>query len=177
MESAVKKKIGVMIGSISDLPQCREGIEYLLQAELAGKIQFLGLFVNSIHRNTVKVLENLHTHTQVIEVDRWIVGAGMANHLTGTCDAFLRYGLKSTAPVFGAIFEASKDVEKNRQAAILSITQVPGTQVVFDSENPTFLKACEQAVEIEEVLIEVSQPKPTEAFFSLQEVLERIEAA
>ncbi|NTU99069.1 hypothetical protein HGA64_03630 [Candidatus Falkowbacteria bacterium] len=213
--------IGVMIGSRSDLGQCKVGAWFLEQAEREGKARLVAFLVNSIHRNTLEVLANLHRYSIelaerqkiaitlrairatiigsdvddgiigrliemyeepiVAKVDRWIIGAGMANHLTGTCDSFLRFGLKVPVPVYGAIFEsASGDEEldrENRQAAILSITKVPGTKVIFDPENPTFTNACRLALEQEAPVIELALPKPTESFISIAVVKSAIELA
>ena len=121
-------RIGIMIGSDSDLRQCRDGLQWLSELSPTHAVVEV-VITNSIHRNTMSVLDNLEDYL----VDAWIIGAGMANHLTGTADAYLRYALKRKTPVIGVAFEGKslEDVE----AACLSIEKVPGTQVIFDRKN------------------------------------------
>jgi len=149
------RKIGIMIGSDSDLLQCLDGLRFLKEMEAQGMAKVHAVITNSIHRNTKKVLMNLETDTREKEiepldrVDIWIIGAGCANHLTGTVDAYLRYQMQnSRVPVIGVAFE-NKDPEKTL-AAILSILHVPGTQVVFDRNRHVgangFFNACQDAV-------------------------------
>ncbi|MEI7497763.1 MAG: hypothetical protein WCK11_00585 [Candidatus Falkowbacteria bacterium] len=156
--------IGVMIDSITELPQCREGLAILDAAEKQGNIKFGGLFVNSIHRNTMTVINNLIMHTAPKgAITRWIVAAGKANHLTGTCDAYLRYAMGSQVPVFGAVFTNEEDPDESLLAGILSIIQVPGHQVIFDPDNPTFEHACREALVATELLPFIKARPPKEA--------------
>jgi len=121
-------RIGIMIGSDSDLVQCLDGLQWL--SELAPKhVRVEAVLTASIHRNTQVALENLEDY----DVDVWVIGAGMANHLTGTSDAYLRYTLKKKTPVIGVVFEGK--TEKDNIAGILSVEKVPGTQVIFDHEK------------------------------------------
>lgn len=149
------RKIGIMIGSDSDLPQCLAGLQFLQEAEVQGLAKVHAVITNSIHRNTEKVLLNLRTDTREKEVepldrvDVWIIGAGWANHLTGTADAYLRHHMQNDrVPVFGVAFE-SDDPEKTL-AAILSIKAVPGFQGIFSRDRHVgsvgFLNACREAV-------------------------------
>lgn len=138
------RKIGIMVGSDSDLPQCLKGLEYLRAKKNAGKCEISAVITNSIHRNTQDVLRNLGKH----RVDVWIIGAGWANHLTGVCDAFLRYSWRDTkTQVIGVAFEDKKN-PKNTEAAILSITQIPGGQTIFNGYvgEIGFFLACAAAV-------------------------------
>jgi len=141
------KRIGVMIGSDSDLPQCLMGLKYIEEAQKKGMCEVLIIITNSIHRNTEEVLENLRLYSH--QLDAWIIGAGWANHLTGTCDAYLRYTLKNTnTRVFGAAFKDKSS--RHNMAAALSITCVPGTQVIYNEHyvgQTSFCDACIQAVE------------------------------
>jgi phosphoribosylcarboxyaminoimidazole (NCAIR) mutase len=126
-----KRRIIVMIGSDSDLTQCLLGLLHLQSLVEQGKIEVPLIITNSIHWNTLEVLKNLEKWQHVADV--MILGAGWANHLTGTGDAYLRRYLKNTnAVVVGVAFEDKKD-EKHTRAAILSITEVPGSQVVFNN--------------------------------------------
>ena len=163
------RRVGIMIGSDSDLKQCLPGFKYLGGVVKEGKAEVVDVITNSIHRNTEDTLKNICDCTVVQSLnvynsglDVLIVGAGMANHLTGTTDAYLRYGLKnSKVIVIGVAFEGK--TEEDTQAAILSIKKVPGTQVVFNDafvgENG-FLSACRKAVEDELPSIKLSDPKP-----------------
>lgn len=149
MKGEYMRKIGIMIGSDSDLPQCLVGLEYLKVAEETGQCEVVEVITNSIHRNTDETLENLRIYTKHRNVEVWIIGAGWANHLTGVADSYLRYRMKNDkVPVIGVAFDAG-DEERNL-AAFLSIEQVPGHQVVFDRQEffgeKGFLFACKLAV-------------------------------
>lgn len=169
------RKIGIMIGSDSDLSQCLAGLEYLKKAEEAGQCEIVEVITNSIHRNTDETLENLRIYTKHRDVGVWIIGAGWANHLTGIADSYLRYRLKNDkVPVIGVAFDAG-DEEKNL-AAFLSIEQVPGHQAIFDRQSffgeEGFLAACKLAVTdgvTKNITIKAS--KPVE-FRSLDEAID-----
>lgn len=147
----MKRKIAVLIGSDSDLPQCEHGLNYLRQKELGGGAEVLGVYTASIHRNTGDVLRFLQVLSERGDVDAIIAGAGWANHLTGTADAFLRYTLKDQRIVVIGVAFLDGDKVMHNTAAMLSISEVPGTQVVFGPYNGSsgFLNACMFAVEEE----------------------------
>lgn len=104
--------------------------------------------IASIHRNTSVVLQQLTAWSKYNYIDVLIAGAGMANHLTGVCDAYLRYTLENNHIVVVGVAFAHEN-PKNTEAAATSITQVPGTQVVFDNFVGLhgFHRACVFAVE------------------------------
>jgi hypothetical protein len=120
-----------MIGSDSDLTQCLLGLMYLQSLVEQGEIEVPLIITNSIHWNTMDVLKNLEKWQHI--ADAMILGAGWANHLTGTGDAYLRRFLKNTSSVVVGVAFEDKANEKHTQAAILSITEVPGSQVVFNN--------------------------------------------
>jgi phosphoribosylcarboxyaminoimidazole (NCAIR) mutase len=158
------RRIAIIIGSDSDLPQCQEGLKFLVQMVVDGKAEVIEVITASIHRNTEFVLQKLCDLGGKIDV--LIAGAGWANHLTGTADAYLRYYLRDQGiVVIGVAFEDEKSAI-HTQAAINSILHVPGTQVVFDNlENlfvgsTGFLLACQFAVEGELPIIKLKDPKP-----------------
>ena len=129
-----KRKIALLFGSLSDLKsgQCKSGFEVLRQEVSRGTIEIVGVFIGSIHRNTEWVLCLLQ-ELSTLGVDVLIAGAGWANHLTGTSDAYLRYTIGDTRMVvIGVAFEDAEKPERS-QAAVWSIVHVPGTQVVFDA--------------------------------------------
>lgn len=156
------KRIGIMIGSDSDLPQCYDGLKYLEKAEKRGRCEVVKAITNSIHRNTEEVLENLKLYNN--KVDIWIIGAGWANHLTGTCDAYLRYTLKNTQTVVFGVAFSDPENELHTITAEASIIMVPATQVVYDKYIGAegFLRACVDAVEKFDKLpkIKIGAPKP-----------------
>lgn len=158
----MKRKIAVMIGSDSDLPQCESGFEYLLEAERKGLVKVIKVITNSIHRNTQGVLDKLLDLYVRDDVDAIIAGAGMANHLTGTIDAYLRYGLDNDKIVVVGVAFLGKDPAHTRVARE-SIIYVPGTQVVFDEYVGArgFYRACEFAVTGELPKIILKEGKPT----------------
>ncbi len=124
------RNIVIIVGSKSDLKQCRKGLEWLRDNE--NVVSVVKVHIASQHRHTWRVqniLEDLAASPN--PPDAIIAGAGWANHLTGCCDAYLRYTLRNDRiPVIGVAFQ-DKDNEDHTTAAILSISCVPGTQVVF----------------------------------------------
>ena len=148
--------IAVVIGSRTDLKQCGPGLRLLQEAAAAGEIELYGgaVIVSSVHRmnnETIGLVGELNGLER--KPDAIIVGAGMANHLTGTVDAKLRYDLQDgDISVIGVAFEDTAD-HVNTSAAILAIERVPGTQVIFcdETDDPFvgldgFTRACEHAV-------------------------------
>ncbi|MFA5644568.1 MAG: AIR carboxylase family protein [Patescibacteria group bacterium] len=171
----MKKKIAIILGSKSDLiwpaGQCFGGLLFLTDFP---EIE-VTVHIRSQHRNTLdlqQVLKELSDN----KVDVIIAGAGWANHLTGCVDAFLRYELKNDfTRVIGVAFE-DKNNERHTQAAILSITEVPGTQVIFRKEfigDHGLYRACQLAVspELDDLpAIKLPTAKPPEDL-SLAEAL------
>ena len=125
------RRIGIMVGSNSDLPQCLEGLLFLQEAEALGRCKVISVDTCSQHRNTTDVQDILTEYVRDQTIDVLITGAGWANHLSGCCDAFLRNTLNDTKiVVYGVAFEDSNE-PLNTQAAVLSITRVPGLQLVY----------------------------------------------
>jgi len=155
------RKIVIIIGSKSDLPQCRAGLQYL---KTCGSAQVVGVYVRSQHRNTLETQELLKKLSQE-EIDVAIIGAGWANHLTGCCDAFLRYTLQNTRIVVIGVAFADPENEKHTQAAALSMSEVPGTKVKYEDDRGVFVgldgfaRACIVATE---KLPEITLPSPKE---------------
>lgn len=159
------RNIWVMIGSDSDLTQCLAGLNYLDTAVEGGLAVVDKVVTNSIHWNTDKVLEYAKAAIAA-GVDVIVTGAGMANHLTGTLDAYLRRTLRAATPVVvGVAFESSKD--PGSQAAMLSISRVPATQVIyvdFDGQfvgTDGFLRACVEAVRGGVAVLTIPAPRET----------------
>jgi len=166
------KKLAIIIGSESDLAQCLGGLILLRDhPEITTNI-----FIRSQHRNALDLQQLLQEIVQQ-KYNAIIAGAGWANHLTGCVDAFLRYTLKDTGiPVIGVAF-SDKDDDRHTQAAILSITEVPGTQVVFKDEKSNFIgshgfwDACQFAISQELPKIKLPSPKEPRDF-SLKQAIE-----
>lgn len=147
-----KRSIIIIIGSESDLSQCKKGLKFLKQMVYNGEINEVSVITASIHRNTMHILgligrlSTINLSSQYV----FITGAGWANHLTGMADAYLRYGLNDTKiPVIGVAFE-DKENSVHTKTAMLSISEVPGTQVIYRSApnqeqfvgESGFLEAC-----------------------------------
>jgi phosphoribosylcarboxyaminoimidazole (NCAIR) mutase len=153
IEGGEKRRIAVVVGSDSDLPQCAAGLEALLTFEERSEIEIVAVFTMSIHRNMAAVLRHLKQWHEQKTVNVIIAGAGWAAHLPGMIDAYLRYELKDThTVVFGVALEDDEN-ERHTLAAQLSISEVPGTQLVFDDHEGQFVgeygfrRACIQAAE------------------------------
>lgn len=145
-----KRRIVIILGSRSDLKQCLKGLLWLQEQVDLGNIVFDIVYVRSQHRHTEQ-LQWLLNSFQLAEgdaaVDVIIAGAGWAAVLPGCIDAYLRYHLQNTSiRVIGVAFWAGL---VKTLAAILSITQVPGTQVRYARwwGSRAFLNACKMAVE------------------------------
>ena len=174
------RNVAVIIGSKSDLPQCLDGLQFLQEAFKAGGIElYLGsVLISSIHRATDDTLNQLGSMSAYGDVDVLIAGAGWANHLTGVCDAYLRYGLEDDKiVVIGVAFEDQK-YQGHTVAAVSSIVNVPGTQVVYQDDQGIFIgangftRACRFAIEGELPEIRIPEPRPQE-WLSLAEAIER----
>jgi len=161
------RKIAIIVGSKSDLSQCLYGLKLLeeYRNDHPNEIEIVGVYVRSQHRNTLEVQELLRELT-IMEVDVAIIGAGWANHLTGCSDAFLRYTLKNNQTVVIGVAFSDPESYRHSKAAILSITEVPGTQVIYQesgqifADKTGFLSACSYAVYCELPKIKVPEPKP-----------------
>jgi phosphoribosylcarboxyaminoimidazole (NCAIR) mutase len=143
--------IAGVVGSESDIrKQFSEGVDVLDEAMDAGLIELYQdcIIVSSIHRMTDDTIALAREfHNVVRQPDAVIIGAGKANHLTGTVDAYLRNTLKNGhVRIIGVAFEGEN--EEDNRAAIGSITQVPGTQVIYHSffGADGFADACRFAV-------------------------------
>jgi phosphoribosylcarboxyaminoimidazole (NCAIR) mutase len=172
------RRIALILGSKSDLPQCCKGLELLEAARLRGEIEMSrGVVVSSIHRATDETLKHLRFLSRDEEsLDVLITAAGWANHLTGMCDSYLRYELYNSRIVVVGVALEDLDNNCHTLAAKLSITEVPGNQVVFDDERKNFIgsdgfkRACEFAMNGLLPTITLPSPRPQETF-SLKEAI------
>ncbi len=141
-----KRVVRVVIGSKSDLSQMGPGLRILDQAAAEGVIDWNGVQIGSIHWNHDDVIKYIRQLGRD-GVDVIIIGAGAANHITGTSDAMLRRtDLNDTTHVIGVAFESASHPEWN-ETAIRSIIHVPGTAVHYKDYNGLlgFTNACHAA--------------------------------
>lgn len=173
----------IVLGSKSDLSQCLSGLMYLKKQELAGTIFVVRIYIMSVHRNLLALMEYLKARHEDGHVDVMIMGAGWAAHLPGMADAILGYIHGNTKiRIVGVGFEDRKN-QKHTLAAELSITEVPATRVIYRDKSMQpfvgstgFLRACEWAVNIRRLpALKKPTPRPTEDF-SLLEAIDRCEA-
>jgi len=166
-----KRKVAVIIGSKSDLPQCLVGLRVLENSQKQEEITIMAndVLVSSIHRATRETLDFLTAMSGADQPpDIIITGAGMANHLTGMCDAYLRYCLRDTKIVIVGVAFYDRTCQDNNLAARLSISQVPDTQVIYSDDAGTFIgsdgfrRACEFAIKGELPVLTLPEPKPQE---------------
>lgn len=144
-----------IIGSKSDLPQCNSGLLALENFIASGQAQVPEVILASQHRNTLTlqgILAEFSHSPEEIRPDVIITAAGWANHLSGCVDAFLRATLRDENIVtIGVALEDSGN-DLHGEAAKLSVSQVPGTQCVFDDGRfqyfgeKGFALACMRAV-------------------------------
>jgi phosphoribosylcarboxyaminoimidazole (NCAIR) mutase len=178
------RKIAVILGSKTDLPQCVAGLKLLKAAIEAGEVElYMGqVIISSIHRATDDTLNLVSELSSGADVDVLITGAGWANHLTGVCDSYLRYGLDDAKiNVIGVAFEDPND-STHTATAIASIIHVPKTKVIYQDANGIFCggdgfaRACQYAVSGE--LPEIKLPEPvSQERLSLDEAIAVADAA
>ena len=158
----MKRKIAIIVGSVNDFKQALEGLMYL-QNCIGIEVH---VYVRSQHRNTLPtqiLLRDLARRG----FDVVITAAGWANHLSGCSDAYLRYTLRDSRLVVMGVALEDKEIQKHTDAAKLSISEVPGTQVVFKDEAGQFVgplgfsRACKFAANRELPKITLPEPKPT----------------
>lgn len=165
----MKRRIGIIVGSDSDLPQCRLGLLFLKRAVDDGEVEILGgVRTMSVHRNLPEVLRYLEHGNKFNDVDVIIAGAGWAAHLPGIIDAYLGYALGNRRiTIIGVAFEDVKE-PIHTEAATLSISEVPGTRVIYRDEEEQFigyegfLRACQYAVSGEIPDLKTMIPRPTQ---------------
>ena len=170
------RQILVIVGSDSDLPQCGSGLEVLQDFESRGIVSVMCVYTASVHRNTEALFEQLKEICAAQDVDVIIAGAGWAAHLPGMVDAYLRFTLADThVVVVGVAFEDEHD-SRHTEAAKLSISEVPGTQVVYQDQAGQFVgpdgfrRACVLAAWGGLPRLQLPQPRPDQAR-SIREVL------
>ena len=136
------RKIAIIVGSTSDFVQCETAVPILKAAENIGKIEVVTpasidtkIIVASIHRHKQYLLHGVLPDLIELGVTAIICGAGWAAHLPGMVDSHLRYDLKNdTISIIGVAFDNVHN-PMHTIAAMLSISDVPGTQVIFDGRH------------------------------------------
>ena len=152
---APKRRIEIVVGSESDLPQVHEGMVLL------GGVSSANISVISCHRNPTelrKFVKDVLTKADIV-----IAGAGMAAALPGIVKSELCLLDHPEIPVIGVAFEGA--TEKDNLAAQLSIECLPGSPVELDENDKAyfghegFLGACRAAVH-HEFLPKMIEAKP-----------------
>ena len=188
-----KRKIGVIVGSVTDLAECHDGAEVLeYHRAVMNSIEVAFFHIMSVHRNMNELFRFLGGRYRWLnkllaffgrswmgDVDVLIVGAGWAAHLPGMCDARLRYILKNTQTVIVGVGFEDPANNIHTLAAKLSISEVPGTQVVHADNDGNFLgaegfvRACRFAAAADLPKVTLPKPKPSQKR-SFAETLEYI---
>ena len=105
-------KVGIIMGSESDLPVMQEAIDILQKFEIETEVDIV-----SAHRTPEKMIDyGSHAHQRGLKVI--IAGAGVAAHLPGMIAAV------SPLPVIGVPVKSSNSMDG--WDSILSILQMPG---------------------------------------------------
>ena len=164
-----RRKIALVVGSDSDFTQCIDAAKYLEKLEKNDLIKIISpedsgkVIVASIHRHKKYWLDELLPFLIKEEVNVIVCGAGWAAHLPGMIDSHLRYDLRDDKIVIVGVAFADNTNIQHTNAAILSISDVPGTQVIFNKREHVgpegMLKACQLAAEGE--LPKIVLPDPT----------------
>ncbi len=139
------RRIVVIAGSRNDIiKHNRAGMNYLREKVKQGLIEVVGVHVRSIHRHPELLKKLLYHYWAMKNIDVIIAEAGKAAHLPGCIDSYLRNELRDTQIVVVGVGLPGKSV-KETQAAELSITEVPSTQVIYAGQK--FLDGCIMACE------------------------------
>lgn len=108
----MSKKVGIVMGSTSDLPVMQEAIEVLKEFEIDFEVDIV-----SAHRTPDKLMDyGKNAHTRGIEVI--IAGAGGAAHLPGMLASV------SPLPIIGVPVNSRNSIDG--WDSVLSILQMPG---------------------------------------------------
>ena len=143
-------KVGIIMGSESDLPIMQEAIDILKDFEIETEVDIV-----SAHRTPEKMLDyGNHAHLRELKVI--IAGAGGAAHLPGMIAAV------SPLPVIGVPVKSSNSIDG--WDSILSILQMPGgvpvaTVALNGAKNAGILAAQIVATYDSSVLEKVAQYK------------------
>ncbi len=154
-----KRKVAVIHGSDSDMAQMCPGLISLTKTE----VDVIGVYRCSVHRNPVKWMILLFWLSYFVRVDVIIAGAGWANHLPAMTDKWLRNLFHNYHTVVVGVAFEDKGNDEHTTAARLSITEVPGHNVVFNDYVGTrgFRMACEFARTEDLPKPAKTKPKPT----------------
>jgi len=181
----MKRRIAIVNASPNDLGQCYLGLQLLQSARASGEVEIIEpCWAASIHRATMFVLALIGSYHSMSEPPMVIItGAGWANHLSGVIDAWLRYFCRNDKiVVIGVAFgdyttESQEEAAAHNAAAISSMTEVPGTQLVYKDQDGVFfslggyLRACRFAAYADLPTITLPKPRP-EAPYVLDQMTE-----
>jgi phosphoribosylcarboxyaminoimidazole (NCAIR) mutase len=170
-------KIAIMIGSRSDLKQCVEGLKLLKDAVAKGRVKMIqfrrgkDVAINSIHRHRKKTVLNFKKAVKM-RADVILAGAGKAAHLPGIIDSVGRHELRDDHTRIIAVAFKGK-TKKSNQAALRSIDEVPGNQMIFTVRqhgSKGFTTAVRKAIKGNFPSIKLPDPIPDE-YFSFDEAI------
>jgi len=182
-------QVAVLIASQSNLGECVAGLRLLGEAAANGQIELCEvprvltlkksadgqsrlnvIGVASMHRNMTTVLDLLTAwyNQGKQRPDVIITGAGLANHLSGCTDAFLRYILGDTQVTVIAVAFTDKKRDPDGRVASQATSFVPGTETIWKDPDTGqeligsegFRRACILAIEGN--FPEINAPKPRE---------------
>jgi len=143
-------KVGIIMGSESDLPVMQEAIDILKEFEIVTEVDIV-----SAHRTPEKMMEyGNHAHQRDLKVI--IAGAGGAAHLPGMIASV------SPLPVIGVPVKSSNSIDG--WDSVLSILQMPGgvpvaTVALNGAKNAGILAAQIVATSDPSVLDKIEQYK------------------
>ncbi len=154
MQTPTRRKIHVVVGSESDLPQIVRGVDSMRV------VADVGVSAISCHRNPDELRR--FVRDELTTTDVVIAGAGKAAALPGIIKSYL-CELGSHVPVIGVALDSEN--RKDNDAAIYSIECLPGQPVELDADGNAyfgpigFMKAC-SAASWDEFLPKAVEHKP-----------------
>jgi phosphoribosylcarboxyaminoimidazole (NCAIR) mutase len=151
-----QRKIGIVVGSKSDIPQLTAGLQILNESA------DYRVDVFSCHRNFSQLAD--WTEGCLSEKDVIIACAGMAAHLPGWIKSKLCAMDRPELPVIGVALEGK--TQEDDFAAITAISRLPGQPVEMDDDGQPyfgpegFARACQAAVTAEFLPRDVERKDP-----------------
>lgn len=170
-------RVAIFLGSKSDLSQCVEGLKIFRRAIMNGSVEIVRvvergyIIINSIHRHHQTAVINLKKLV-AMGVDVIVVGAGKAAQLPGMLESILRYEMRDNHVRIIAVAFKGK-TRKSNQAALRSIDEVPGNQMIFTVRHhgrKGFTAAIRKAIKGEFPEIILPKEIPDE-YFTLNEAI------
>lgn len=167
--NGIIRRVVVIAGSKNDLiKKGRAAIKYLIDKRDKGAVEIVGIHVSSCHRQPKSTRELVKKYHEKCNIDFILAIAGKAADLPGFIDAYLRNELYDyRIGVIGVGLPGA--TLRDTLAAELSITDIPGNQVIYAGQS--ILEGCVMACDYPVPEIKININPSAEDFESLEQIL------